>query len=200
MEFEYDGKVLKFDKELSDLDKLVIDFVELIKRSEIKYVIISGYVAIILGRSRTTEDIDIFIDKIDHETFRKFFDLATSKGYWAIDSESLEDAFDRLQGSLSIRMAKKDTVIPNFEIKFPKKETDYVSLNKPLKVLVNGKQLFMSPLEIQIPFKVWLGSEKDIEDAMHIYELFGKRVDKAFMASIAKELKIEKEMTKYGII
>ncbi len=200
VEFEYDGTVLKFDKELSELDKIVIDFVELIKKSGIKYVIISGYVAIILGRSRTTEDIDIFIDKVDSKTFRKFFDLATSKGYWAIDSESLEDAFDRLQSSLSIRMAKKDTVIPNFEIKFPKKETDYISLNKPLKVVVNGKQLLMSPLEIQIPFKVWLGSEKDIEDAMHIYELFGKEVDKAIMASIAKELKIEKEMVKYGIV
>lgn len=200
VEFKYDGKVLKFDKELSELDKLVIDFVELIKKSKIRYVIISGYVAIILGRSRTTEDIDIFIDKIDAETFRKFFGLATDNGYWTIDSESLDDAFDRLQSSLSIRMAKIDTVIPNFEIKFPKKDTDYISLDKPLKVVVNDKQLLMSPLEIQIPFKVWLGSEKDIEDAMHIYELFGKKVNKGLMAGIAKELKIEKEMVKYGII
>lgn len=200
VEFEYDGTVLKFDKELSELDRLVIDFVDLIKKSGIKYVIVSGYVAIILGRSRTTEDIDIFIDKVDSETFRKFFSLATSKDYWAIDSESLEDAFDRLKNSLSIRMAKKDTVIPNFEIKFPKKEIDYISLDKPMQLIVNGKQLFMSPLEIQIPFKVWLGSEKDIEDAMHIHELFGKKVDKTLMTNIAKGLKIEKEMIGYGIL
>ncbi len=43
-----------------------------------------------------------------------------------------------------------------------------------------------------------LGSEKDIEDATHIYELFGTKVDKKLMASIAKELRIEKEMVKYG--
>ncbi len=199
MEFEYDGKVLKFDKELSDLDKLVIDFVGLINKSKIKYAIISGYVAIILGRSRTTEDIDIFIGKVDFDTFKKFFDLAEGTGYWPVDSESMEDAFDRLQSQLSIRMARKDTVIPNFEIKFPKKDIEYMSLNGPMKVIVNGNELFMSPLEIQIPFKIWLGSDKDIEDALHIYELFGKKLDKGLMSKISKELKVEKEMIKYGI-
>ena len=199
MEFDFDGKVLKFDKELSELDELVIDFVGLISHSKIRYVIISGYVAIILGRSRTTEDIDIFIEKIDSDAFGKFFNAVEKKGYWAVDSESVEDAFDRLQSGLSIRLAKKGTIIPNFEVKFPKKDTDYMSLNEPLKVMVNGKQLLMSPLEIQIPFKIWLGSDKDIEDAMHIYELLGKRLDKDLMARVSKVLKVDKEMIKYGI-
>ena len=199
VKFEYDGKVLRFDKELSELDEFVIKFVELIRKSNIRYVIISGYVAIVMGRSRTTEDIDIFIEKTDFETFRKFFELAGNKGYWSIDSDSLEDAFDRLQDSLSIRMAKKDTVIPNFEIKFPKKEIDLISLNRPLSVIINKNELLMSPLEVQIPFKIWLSSEKDIEDAMHIYELFGAKLDKKLMKNISKRLKIDREMIKYGI-
>lgn len=199
MEFEYDGKVLKFDKTFSDLDKLVIGFIKILEKTGIQYVIISGYVAILLGRSRTTEDIDIFIDKINFEDFSKFFNAIADNGYWLVDSDSLEDAFDRLQKALSIRAAKKDTVIPNFEIKYAKKETDFLSLRKPMKVIVNGTELLMSPLEIQIPFKVWLGTEKDIEDATHIYELFKDKIDKNMMGRISKELKIEKKMVKYGI-
>ncbi len=199
MEFEYDGRILRFNKELSKLDKLVVDFIKLIVDSGIRYVIVSGYVAILLGRSRTTEDIDIFIDRVGFADFKKFFELTLSENYWSIDSESLEDAFDRLQSSLSVRIAKKDTVIPNFEIKFAKKETDFMSLNAPLKIIVNNEELLTSPLEIQIPFKIWLGSDKDIEDALHIYELFGEKLDKRLMDRVSKGLKIEKQMVKYGI-
>ncbi len=117
-----------------------------------------------------------------------------------IDANSKEDAFDRLQNPLSIRVAKKDNVIPNFEIKFPKKKTDFASLNSPIEVLVNSKRPLISPFEVQLPFKVWLGSDKDIEDAVHLYELFKEKLDKKLMLDVSKELKVEKEMAKYGII
>ena len=198
MEFEYRNGTLKFDKELSELDKQVIKFIKLVERSKVKYVIVSGYVAILFGRSRTTEDIDMFINKIDYNAFQELFNRIANDGYWAVDSDSLEDAFNRLQEGLSIRMAKKDNVIPNFEIKFAKKETDFLSLDKPLKVIVNNNELLISPLEIQIPFKIWLGSEKDIEDATHLYELFGEKLDKKLMGDISKTLKIESEIVKYG--
>lgn len=200
MEFEYDGKVLKFDKELSDLDKLVLEFVNILDDANVRYVIISGYVAILLGRSRTTEDVDIFIDKIDLEVFGKLARQFLKNNYWYVDAESSEDAFDRLQKLLAIRVAKKDTVVPNFEVKFAKKKTDYISLDKPLKVVLNDHRLLISPLEVQLPFKIWLGTDKDIEDATHIYELFKDRLDKKMILEISKELKVEKEMAKYGII
>ncbi len=198
MKFKYGNGILKFDKELSELDKQVIKFIKLIKKSGTRYVLVSGYVAILFGRSRTTEDIDLFINKIDYGTFQKLFNRMVDDGYWAVDSDSLDDAFSRLQEGLSIRMAKNDTVIPNFEIKFAKKTTDFISLDRPLKVIVNNNELLMSPLEIQIPFKVWLGSEKDIEDAAHLYELFGKLLDKKLMADMSKRLKVERKMVKYG--
>lgn len=200
MDFEYDGRTLKFNKILSDLDKLVIDFVGLLQKARMKYVIVSGYVSILLGRSRTTEDIDMYMGEVGPGPFRKLFKLLTENGYWSIDSDSLEDAFDRLQSGLSIRIAKKDTVVPNFEIKFPKKETDFFSLNRPLEVAVNKKKLLVSPLEIQIPFKIWLGSEKDIEDAVHIYELFKEKLDRGMMRGIAKGLRVENEMIRHGLI
>ena len=200
MEFKYDGKVLKFDKVASELDKLVMDFVRLLEHAKIDYVIVSGYVAILLGRSRTTEDIDLFIRRISHENLENLFDLLVKNGYWIIDSESVDDMFDRLQDALSIRIAKEGTVVPNFEVKFAKKSTDFLSLNRPLEVIVNGTRLLTSPLEVQIPFKIWLGSEKDVEDAMHVYTLFKNKLDKELMRSVSKELKVEGEMVKYGIV
>lgn len=199
MEFEFDGETLKLNKVLSDLDNIVFDFIRLLEECGIKYVIISGYVAIFLGRTRTTEDIDIFIERIDFRKFGLFFDKLIKKKYWIINTDDKSDAFDFLEKGLAIRIAEKGKAIPNFEIKFPKKDTDFLSLQSPMRVQVNNRTLFMSPLEIQIPFKLWLGTDKDIEDAIHIHELFKGKLNKDIMTNIAKQLGVEKEMRKYGI-
>jgi hypothetical protein len=198
MEYELKDNKLRFNRESSDLDELVISFVALLDKTGIKYVIISGYVAILFGRSRTTEDVDIFIEKTDFGTFGRFFDEFERNGYWLLNGNGKEDAFDTLNELLSIRVAKKNDAIPNFEIKFPKKDTDFVSLNQSLEVVINDKHIRISPFEVQIPFKVWLGSDKDIEDAAHIYELFNEKLNKDLMHNIAKELGVDEKMIEYG--
>ena len=45
------------------------------------YVIVSGYVAILLGRSRSTEDIDILIPFCDLATFKRIHDTFIREGY-----------------------------------------------------------------------------------------------------------------------
>ena len=200
MEFEFDSKSLKFNKVLSELDKLVLDFVHLLALSRVRYVIVSGYVAILLGRSRTTEDIDIFIERLSSKSFTRFFELLERHNYWIINSDSCEDALDVLNSSLAIRIAKKGEAIPNFEVKFAKKDTDFLSLNNPLKVTLNNRKLLMSPLEVQIPFKLLLGSEKDIEDATHIYELFKDKLDRELMKNVAKNLKVTDTMIEHGML
>jgi len=200
MEFEFSKGILKFGKVLSDLDKFVFDFVDLLNSQNIKYVIVSGYVSIILGRTRTTEDIDIFINKIDLKKFELFFKALEQNSYWILNATDVKEPFDMLEDGLAIRIAKKNTVIPNFEIKFARKDTDFISLKNPLEVVVNKKTILMSPLEIQIPFKFWLGSNKDIEDAIHIYSIFKDKLDKKMLASMAKRLNVEKEMSNYGIV
>ena len=66
MDMEYTDRVLKFQKELSELDRLVIDFVRVLDKSGTSYVIVSGYIAILLGRSRTTEDVVLDQDKFKY--------------------------------------------------------------------------------------------------------------------------------------
>ena len=67
---KYDNKLREIElyRELSELDKLVVDFIGILEK-HIKYVIISGYISILLGRARATEDIDVFIEEISFGVF-----------------------------------------------------------------------------------------------------------------------------------
>lgn len=199
MEFEFKEGEILFKRELSDLDKFVIDFVDVLNQNNIKYVIISGYVSILFGRSRTTEDIDLFIEKITIEKFKRLIKDFESKGMWIINELNAENAYKMVEDNLGIRVAERGKAIPNFEIKFPKKDLDNLSLQKPLKVIVNGKNILISPLEIQIAYKLYLGSDKDLEDAVYIYEIFKQNLNKTLLNNVLNELDVKRKADKYGI-
>ncbi len=55
MEIEIKGNLISLEKELNELDKFVIRFTKDLD----SYCIVGGYVSILFGRSRVTEDIDI---------------------------------------------------------------------------------------------------------------------------------------------
>ena len=59
-------RTIRLDKEINELDELVFKFVKILE-TYTSYVIVSGYVAILLGRDRGTEDIDIIIPKLDKQ-------------------------------------------------------------------------------------------------------------------------------------
>jgi len=42
-----------------------------------------------------------------------------------------------------------------------------------IRIVIN-----ISPLELQIAFKLYLGSDKDIEDAAYLYEIFSAHLSK----------------------
>ena len=67
MEFEFSENKIKFEREPSNLDKLVIKFAGILDRLEIEYVIVSGYIAILFGRSRNTENVDLFVEEMRFE-------------------------------------------------------------------------------------------------------------------------------------
>jgi len=52
-------KIILNNKVVNRLDEFVLTFTSVLDRMKINYVIVSGYVAIVFGRSRATEDIDI---------------------------------------------------------------------------------------------------------------------------------------------
>ena len=178
MEYTYhDGEIIYPDKELTLLDRVVIDFIPHLK---IKYVIVSGYVAILFGRSRNTEDVDIFIEEVGYTSFSKIYhDITESGKYYCINAEDSKDAYELLREKIALRFAEKNTETPNFEIKFPQNELNSYSLEHAITVRLNGKYLIrIGPLELQLAYKLYLGSEKDYLDATHLYEVFKPIIDK----------------------
>ncbi len=172
-----DKKTIEIDREISDLDKFAIDFINILKKHT-KYVIISGYVAILLGRARASEDIDIIIPKISFSDFKKLYDDIKKHNFYCLNAEEDKTIFSYLQDNLAIRFAKIDTIIPNIEMKWVKKEFDKIALDKTINVKIKNQKIVISHLELQIAFKeVILKSPKDLEDAQHIRDVAKEYLD-----------------------
>jgi hypothetical protein len=197
MKINISGKEIEFKKEQNKLDRFVIEFTSLLNRLQIRYVIVSGYVAILFGRSRTSEDVDIIVEKQDFHTFTTVWNTI-SDGYYCINTNDAKEAYeDYLSSGISLRFAKKNTFIPNIEFKFPKTDLDRWTSRERKKVIINNHYFYISPLELQISFKLHLGSEKDIEDARHLYKLFEETLDMTLIKEFNRKLKTQTLFQRY---
>jgi len=177
MEYNKDKKEITSERKLSELDKFAIDFLRIIQK-HVDYVIISGYVSILLGRSRSSEDIDIFIKRLSKEKLEKLYSELIQNNFWCLNSGNINELYSYLEDSLAIRFAYNGEGIPNFEVKFPKDSIDEEVFEDKINVQIGKFNFFISSLEKQIAFKrYYLGSDKDLEDAKHIEELFKKDLD-----------------------
>ncbi|NCN39347.1 MAG: hypothetical protein GW914_03105, partial [Candidatus Aenigmarchaeota archaeon] len=173
MEIEISKKTIKLEKELNLVDEFVID-VSKILGEYFNYVIVSGYLPILFGKVRGTEDVDVFIEEVSLEKFKEFCEELDRRGYEILNSKDAEDAYDILKERLAIRLSKEGEFIPNFELKFPEDVWGTRSIKERIKVVLNGNEFFISSIEMNIAFKIYLGSRKDIDDACHLYLLFKK--------------------------
>jgi len=166
---------IKLDRELSELDKFVLSFAKTLQ--DIKYVAVSGYVSILFGRSRATEDIDLLIERISEERFNLFFKNALKQGFECFNSSQSSEALQMLREH-AIRFARKGKAIPNIEFKMIKNSFEKEVLDNSLIVEMNHSELKISSIEIQIAFKKFvLGSEKDLEDARHLEIVFKDKIN-----------------------
>jgi hypothetical protein len=62
-----------------------------------------------------------------------------------------------------------------------------------IKVLLNGQKINTSEIELQIAFKLSLGSDKDFEDARHLYKVFKEFLGIALLKHQIEELGVGKE-------
>lgn len=197
MEIKISKERIEFEKELSTLDKFVINFTSILNDLDIKYVVVSGYVAILFGRNRTSEDVDIIIEKTTFDKFEELWNEVHNE-FECQNTENLKNAYaEYLSTDHAIRFSKKARVIPNIELKFPKDRLELWAISNRKEVVVNGHKMFISQLELQIPFKIFLGSEKDIEDARYLYAIFREWLDRPLMQEFCQKLKIQKTFNKY---
>ena len=198
MKFTYTGNTISIkDKVLTDLDEFVFDFLHVLDKY-CTYVIISGYLPIFFGRSRGTEDVDVFIDHIDEQTFIRFYNELAKENYYFLNPEDEHGLYGMLTENLGIRAAKKESIIPNIEMKFTKDDIDRFTMENRMEVHVaDTNRFFIAPLEVEIPYKLYLGSEKDIEDAVYLWEIFKNYLNKKLIHRFMKELHVSGEQ--YGI-
>ena len=197
MQIKYSKSVIEFEKELNPLDRFVIDFCSILNKSKIKYVLIAGYISILFGRSRSSEDVDIFIEDIGFKKFESLWNNL-SVNFYCLNAQNAKYAYSNyLKNNYAIRFSNKGSVIPNMELSFPKGIFGEISLNDKIKVIVNKNELYISPLELQIAFKLYLGSEKDIEDAKHLYIVFRNNLDIESLRVFNKKLKVSGIFRRY---
>ena len=100
------------------------------------------------------------------------------KCYWCLNSSNIEEMYSYLADGLAIRFALKNEAIPNFEIKIAKKNSAVGAFRDRVAVVTKLGRVYISSLERQIAFKkYYLRSDKDLEDAKHIEELFKEKID-----------------------
>lgn len=185
MEYNQDKKEIKIEREINNLDKFVIDFVNLLE----DYVIVSGYVSILTGRSRATEDVDLLIPEMSFEKFEFLWEKIYSNNFECINTSDVKEAFDSLK-EYAIRFSRKNNPLPNMEFKIISTKIHKYSFENRMKCYIQNNLLFISPLEMQIAYKLYLGSEKDIEDAVHLYELFNEKINENELISLFEQFDI----------
>jgi len=187
MDFVFSGKKIIFNRVLSDLDKFVIDFTRVLDKNNIRYVIVSGYVSIVFGRSRYTEDVDIIVEQMEYEKFEDLWD-DLEKEFECMNTDDPKHAYQAfLKEYAAIRFFRKGFPFPNTEFKLAFKEHDLESLNNSIELILSENRIIISPLEMHIAFKMHLGSEKDFRDAKHVYDVFKEHIDRKKLKLLLKQ-------------
>ncbi len=189
-------RIVKVNKKLTDLDELVIKFSEILSKF-LDYVIVSGYVSILFGEERPTQDVDVLVSNISKEKAKELYNSLKKGGFViALDFDAFYRILFEIKEKVDIFTEKQWF----FDVKVVKDLFDIYTLKNRIKVVLNDKyEIFISPPEMQIPYKLYLGAEKDIKDAIFLFEKFKEIIDMEEMEKIAKAMGISLEVLEYGV-
>ncbi len=131
------------DREIKDrtiLDIFAEDFVRVVEK-HVKYIIVSGFVAIAHGRSRGTEDIDIIIERNSKDELITMHHELEVAAFECIQSDNPGVIYDNyLNDNLSVRYVRKSSFIPEMELKFTK--NSYLFQNRTGGFNILGGSIF----------------------------------------------------------
>ena len=183
---------LVVEREPNQLDELAIEFSEILGQFDIEHVYIAGYVSILAGRARSTEDVDVLIERIDEETAEELATILSEAGFWG-PAMPLTSLYEMLDNGDNIWVAPEDQITPHLEVKFARDEFDRASLENAITARINDEVVPIGPLELQIAYKLHLGAQKDIEDAVHLYTLFEESLSVSRLEEWVTRLDVEAE-------
>jgi len=167
-----DGELV-VDRPLNELDELALSCSSILNDLDIRHVFVSGYVALLAGRARSTEDIDVILERVGDSTLDQLVERLTHAEMWgpAMPLETITDL-----GDGQIWVARADEMVPRLEVKFVGDRFDRASLENriPARLTEVEETLPIGPLELQIAYKLWMTGDRDFEDALYLYDLLGE--------------------------
>lgn len=172
------------------LDKFALDFCKIVNK-HVKYIVVSGFVAISHGRRRTTEDIDMIIERTPFDKFKRLHEDLEKAGFHCLQSDNAQNVYGYLKEKDSVRYLRKGTFLPpEMEIKFAKDEIDELQLKTRKKLEFTGLNIWFSSIEFNIAFKEeLLKGNKDIEDAKHLRIIYKGNIDENLINTIKEKIK-----------
>lgn len=180
------NKIIELYKDtLTVEDSIAVNFALVLAKADIKYAIVAGYVAILFGRTRRSDEIDFVVEPLSADRFSSLcMRLAKAKfelmqgNIFSLESVNKIYRSYISQGH-SVRFMYKDIILPNIEFKLISSPLHMYGINNAYTVVLNGEyRLKISPVELQIAYKLYLGSDKDIGDAVFLYTLLKPAIGK----------------------
>src|SRR3989338_4406468 len=146
MEFTKEGIILK--RELSELDRFTLHFIKILRKHS-PYALVSGYVSILLGRSRASEDVDVLTPRMPPDKFQMLVEDLRKHNFTCLNTGSVDEMHEYLTEGVPLRFMEHGKTIPNMELKWAKSTIDELTLKKAITVFLEKEELKISPLEMQ---------------------------------------------------
>ena len=196
MHIEFKGDQIHLNRELSKLDRMAVYFSEILRRAGIEHVFVSGYVAIVFGRNRTSEDIDVICVPVSQNIFENFWNSLEEME--CIITSDMKSAYSKyLKEGIALRFAYRGEFIPNIEMKFAANDVHREALKGKKTLVLSNHTIPISSFELQIAYKLFLGSEKDIEDARFLFDLFRESLDLNSLKVWIKDFGLNEKESRY---
>lgn len=193
MHFE-DGRLV-IEKERSTLDERTFEFLDVLDAVDVEYVVVSGYVLLLTGRNRMTEDVDLILAATSRSTLQRLADRLAENGYVATPPP-----IDRLPSFIQqshVDVSREGRRVPSFDLSLADTELGRNALEDPLIVRFAGREIPVAPLEQQIAYKLYMAGDPrewkgtDYEDALHLYTLFEERLNTEELETYVRQLDAE---------
>ncbi|AUX09227.1 hypothetical protein AArcSl_1598 [Halalkaliarchaeum desulfuricum] len=152
----------------------------------------SGIGSVLVGRACATEVIDVLIEQFDEETADELAETLDEKGFWG-PAMPLSSMYEMLDNGDNRWVAPADQVTPHLQLKFVRDEFDRAPLENAITARIGSEAISVGPLELQIAYKLHLGAQKDIEDAVHLYALFEESLSVPRLEEWVTRLNVEDE-------
>lgn len=135
---ELRGETLVVEREPNRLDALAIECSKLLDRHGVRHVFVAGYVSILAGRARATEDIDVLVERIDEATAEALVETLQDEGFWDL-AMPLQSLYEMLSNGDNVWVAPNGEVTPHLEVKFVRDEFDRPSLESAITARIGGE-------------------------------------------------------------